>query len=252
MKRFILYVIFAFIFNFISCQQKNDLSKNLHEYYSLGFPNINHDWSEKDLEKAINSIEKLKIKNEFSLPKLDSKKSSEYFTKIITELPKIDILDSINLNLQFKKFGKTEKFYRRLSFAYGTQEKFQSYYSNELIEFDKYVLIETTKICKLYELLLNKMSEQMKILNKKNQEKFEGGLFKVYNASIDTSNPLIKFHLKDKIELTNIISQNITQVWHFFSENSKDILSKKMIIISKQNKSKKIRDIYLEILEKLK
>ncbi|WP_350287989.1 hypothetical protein [uncultured Croceitalea sp.] len=247
-----LLILFGFVINFISCQQKTDLSKTLEEYYALGFPKIEMDWSEQDLENAIKSIENLKVKDEFALPKMDSPKSSKYFDKIILELPKVDSNDSLRPNYQFRKFGEFERFLTRLAFAYGPEERFQIYYSNEAIEINKLTIQEITKVGQLYQSMVNRMSDSIRQLNKENDIKFEGGILKVYEASLETHESYNKFDTEDKIELAKVISKNLTKVWPLMTNNSKNSLTNQIKSISTENEIKEVRDLYKSLITKLK
>lgn len=245
-------ILFAFVINFISCQQQTDLSKSLEEYYDLGFPKIEMNWTPQDLENAVKSMEKLKIKDEFALPKLDSPKSSKYFEKIFLALPKIDSNDSLRPNLQFRKFGKFEKLLTRLAFLYGPEERFQIYYSNEAIEFNKLTIFEITKVGELYHGMVNRMSDSIKQLNKKNDIKFEGGILKVYEASLENHESYNKYDAKDKIELAKVISENLPKVWPFMTNDSRNSLTTKIKLISNENEIREVRLIYASLIAELK
>jgi len=129
------------VLNFTCCQGQKDQSKTLEEYYNLGFPKINHEWTFSDMEAALTAIESLKQEDKFALPKMDSDKSSVYFNKILKELPKIDLKETQKINAQFEKFNRFEKITSRLASTYGPQEELQVYYSNEAIELNKLSLI---------------------------------------------------------------------------------------------------------------
>ena len=171
--------------------------------------------------------------------------------KTSLKLPKVDVSDSLNPNFQFSRFGRFEKLLQRLAFSYGPEERFQVFYSKEGIELNKLALIEVTKVGKLYQTVLNKMSERMKISNKSNNDVFEGGLVKVYEASIETHLPYHKYHPDHKIELANVIATNITEVWHLFKESSKEKFTEQITRISKNNEIAEVRKIYMELLKEL-
>lgn len=243
------FILALILFSITSCIPEEDNSKTLQEYYNLGFPKVSFEWSKNDLEKAVASIEFLKIKDNFSLPKLKSEKSSEYFKKIIEELPRVKFHDSVDINFEFQKFRNFEKLYQKLTLSYGSEAKLLKYYSNEIIEMDQLLLVEITKLCKLYKKLHKTLSFKKKVLNMKNHVKFENGLFKIFNASINSTSIYLNYEYEDRVKLANSIALNIVENWSFFKEESKQKLITQLENISKEQESKGVRKIYLKLLK---
>lgn len=243
MKKLLFPILFTSIFNLISCQQE-DSSKTLEEYYSMGFPEINNAWSSEDIENAVESIEKLRQKDKFGLPKLNSSKSGKYFQKIMQELPRVSVEDSLRHNFQFRKFGRFQKLLTPLVQSYGPEGELQIYYSNESIEFEKLSIREVTNLAIIYKSLLRRMSDSIRKLNKENDIKLQGGILKVYEAALEINQPIILYSPEDKIELATVISENIDEIWSLLTPDSKKSLLTQIQSVSTKSEIKEVREIY--------
>lgn len=252
MKHISTLLIIAISTFVISCQRQKDQSKTIEEYYGLGFPNIEKDWTPKDFDTALNAIENLKQMDQFALPKMNSNKSAAYFNKMIRELPKVDLNDFDNINSQFETFGRFEKLISRLAFAYGPQEELQIYYSNEAIELNKMSIVEIVKVGKLFQILISNMSDSIRVKNKANEDLFEGGVVKVFEASLETHLAHNKYAPEDKIELARVISSNLPVAWPWLSNHSKSSIFHQIVNLSQQNEIAEIRKIYLELTSRLR
>ena len=235
MRKLLLILILSTV-HFSSCEQKKDYSKTLDEYYEFGLPQIDREWSYQDLQSAISSLEKLKETDSFPLPKLKSKKSSKYFKKILLELPKVDLSDSMNINHQFQNFDLFQKASSKLIFTYGVKEIEQIYYSNESIELEKLTIEEATKVAQLY---FNFFAKQPDITNqlKESRLKLENGLFSIFEASLEAHENYNKYETGDKVALAKTIAANAPKIWDNLSSDYKIKLIDHIQLISQKNET---------------
>lgn len=244
MKKLLLIIIFTSI-NLSSCQQKQDLSKTIGEYEDLGLPIIDKKWTYEDIESSISILEKLKNRDSLPLPKLKSKKSSEYFKKILLELPKVDLSDSLNLNQQFQNFDLFQKAASKLSYMYGYTELEQIYYSNESVELEKLSIQEATKTGQLYFDFIKKPSSS-------SNEKLQNGLFKVFESTLEAHESYNKYDSKDKIELAKTIANNLEKIWRNLDLDLRNKLLIQIQNISENNEIKEVRKIYNKLYNNIK
>lgn len=252
MKHLIYFLLIVSVLNLTCCQGQKDQSKTLEEYYDLGFPKINHKWNDSDMEAALTALESLKQENQFALPKINSDNSSVYFNKILQELPRVDLKETQKINAQFEKFSRFEKIASRLAFAYGPQEELQIYYSNEAIEIHKLSLEEMVKVGKLFQILISNMPDSIRIKNKANEELFEGGVVKVFEASLEMQLPYNKYAPEDKIELAKVISSNLPIAWPWLKHDSKSSIMQLLVGLSKESEISEVRKIYSTLKIQLK
>jgi hypothetical protein len=250
MKRLLIIIIVTL--QLFSCRHEKDFSKNINEYYALGFPEIDKKWTNQDLENSINSIEKLKAQDNYALPKLASEKSSKYIVKILDELPKVDKNDSLDFNRQFQKLSIFHNAITKLLFAYGTTEKLQIYYSDEAIELQKISVLEATNAAQLYQIMMSQMTNETRAHLKKNDEKFQNGLFNVFEASLESHEAFYKYNVDDKIELAQVISENILKIWQNIDSKYKEKLKLRIKSLSKKNELKEVRKIYSKVSAEIK
>lgn len=85
MRRTTIIIFLFLIFFSIACKKesKQDQSLTIEEYRELGLPDNNVIWSYNDYVNTCKVLSNLKVFYPLSLPKKDSKKSGEYFMRII-------------------------------------------------------------------------------------------------------------------------------------------------------------------------
>jgi hypothetical protein len=251
MKKLLFILVLASI-NLSSCQKKLDYSKTIQEYEDLGSPSIDKEWTYQDIESFITILEQLKAKDSLPLPKLKSEKSSKYFNKLLLELPKVDLNDSLNVNQQFQNFNLFQKAFSKLSFLYGASEKEQIYYSDESIELEKLSIKEATKTAQLYFDFLKKTAQNTNSQLQTNTNKMQNGLFVVFEASLEVHEPYHKFDPEDKIELAQTISNNLEKIWKNIDLELRNKLLVQIQGISEKNEIKEVREIYKILITKIK
>ncbi len=232
----------------ISCQKKSDFSKTLEEYYQIGVPNVNSHWDNEELALTIESLKKLKKTDSFPLPKLNSKKSSLLFKKIISEVPLIKLDENINYEQQSSKLESAQNSLINLLILYGVEEKEQIYYSSELIEIEKRIIENATNMT----IVSVKFSEnKTNDLIESGKEKIQSGLVKNFITSMESSKPNIKFNKQAKIELATTVAYSLEKVWGYLDKRHKDSLEESIRQAIQYSEFKTIKDIYSNLLQEL-
>ncbi|AXT20818.1 hypothetical protein D7030_11355 [Flavobacteriaceae bacterium AU392] len=195
----------------VSCLRYSDHSKTLEEYYDNGIPNIESEWQSSDLIETIEVLKKMKQIDSFPLPKFNSKKSSGLYNKIIEEIPKIDVLDSLNVSFQTNQFRQFRNVIIELIFLYGAKAKEQIYYSYEAIQLERLIVDQGTKGVSLA-IRYPSISKESD-LYKDSYEKMQNGYFTIIEASLRVNQSHHRYSLEDKIILAETTSNSIQFIW---------------------------------------
>lgn len=244
-----LFISTLVICSLVSCKREPDFSKTLQEYYDFGLPKIDRKWSYDELEGSAKLLGRLKEKDSLPLPKLNSKKSGKYIKRIISALPQLANADSLSYKRKTRDFYFFQKIIRRLVLVYGTTEKEQEYYSNELIEFNKLTLEEVTNMTLLYYDTIEKGSVDYADHLENSSQQFQSGVLSVLEASLQNHESSKKYKSGDKIELARTFSEHVKKIWHLIDMDSKEKLLAQIRTIAEQNEIGKVRSIYSDFLE---
>ncbi len=244
-----LFIPILFIGIVFSCKREPDFSKTLQEYYDFGLPKIERKWSYDELEGSAKLLGRLKEKDSLPLPKLNSKKSGKYIKRIISALPRLANGDSLSYKRKTRDFFFFQKIVKRLVLVYGTTEKEQEYYSNELIEFNKLTLEEVADMTLLYYDTIEQGSVDYADQLENSSEQFQRGVLAVLEASLQNHESHMKYKSGDKIELARTFSENVAKIWDHIDTGSKTKLLGQIRTIAEQNEIGKVRSIYSDFLE---
>lgn len=244
-----LFVPILFIGIVFSCKREPDFSKTLQEYYDFGLPKIERKWSYDELEGSAKLLGRLKEKDSLPLPKLNSKKSGKYFKRIISALPRLTNGDSLSYKRKTRDFFFFQKIIKRLVFVYGTSEKEQEYYSNELIEFNKLTLEEVANMTLLYYDTIEQRSVDYADQLESSSGQFQRSVLTVLEASLQNHESHMKYKSDDKIELARTFSENVVKIWHLIDIDSKEKILVQVASIAEQNEIGKVQSIYSDFLE---
>jgi hypothetical protein len=245
-KNRLIYILICL--TIISCQKKSDFSKTLEEYYQIGVPNVDSDWDNEELALTIESLKNLKKTDSFPLPKLNSKKSSLLFEKIIPDVPLIKMDENINYELQSSKFESVQNSLINLLILYGVKENEQMYYSTELVEIEKRIVENATNIT----ITSNKFTEnKTNDLIETGKEKIQSGLVKILITSMESSKPNIKYNKQDKFELATTVAYNLEKVWGYLDKKHKDSLEESISQTIQYSDCENIKGLYSNLLQEL-
>ncbi|WP_422083726.1 hypothetical protein [Ulvibacterium sp.] len=244
-----LFVPILFVSVVFSCTREPDFSKTLQEYYDFGLPKIERKWSYDELEGSAKLLGRLKEKDSLPLPKLNSKKSGKYFQRIISALPRLANGDSLSYKRKTRDFFFFQKIVKRLVLIYGTTEKEQEYYSNELIELNKLTLEEVANMTLLYYDTIEQGSVDYAYHLENNSRQFQRGVLTILEASLQNHESHVKYKPGDKIELARAFSENVAKIWHLIDSDSKEKLLTQIRSIAGQNEIGKVQSIYSDFLE---
>lgn len=248
MKKNLLLPI-LFVCCLFSCEREPDFSKTLQEYYDFGLPKIERNWSYEELEVSAKLLGRMKQKDSFPLPKLNSRKSFKYFEKILSAMPRLSLEDSLSYRRKARDFNFMQKMVQRFVQVYGTSEKEQKYYSNEFMALNKLVLEEVAKMTLLYYDFIEQASPEYADQLSANSATFQNGVLTVLEATLENHQDHFKYNSEDKIALARTFSEHIEKIWHLIDIDSKERLLTQIQNIAQQNEIRKVRNIYSEFLE---
>lgn len=120
-----------------SCKKesKQDQSLTLEEYRDLGLPDHNEIWSYNDYVNTCKILSNMKVFYPLSLPKKDSKKSGEYFKRIIDPENFLFLLDeTIPLRERAEMIQKYVDIQGSLITSYTDLDNTKQNYNRELID----------------------------------------------------------------------------------------------------------------------
>ncbi len=251
MKIKVILISVLLTFNLCSCQNKETKIKTSTDFIESELPDIGKEWKNADLRKAFEVLQALKKMDTFSLPRLEDKKTSAVFKKIMTSLPSIDPKDSVYMLDEFDNFREYKGSLPDLLGLYGaSSESENKFYSNEIMEVFKRTIIETTNTSELYfhhyvTDLEDSDPERKKI------KSFNEGSFKIFLGILNMNEPNYKYHSADKLELAETISSNLKKIWRNLNEEYRVKLLEKVEYFSKQSEYPKVREVYLKLAEDL-
>jgi hypothetical protein len=108
------------------------------------------------------------------------------------------------------------------------------------------------KVGKLFQILISNMPDSIRIKNKGNEELFEGGVVKVFEASLEMQLPYNKYASEDKIELAKVISSNLPIAWPWLKHDSKSSIMQQLVSLSKESEISEVSKIYSTLKIQLK
>lgn len=244
-----LFFPILFISIGFSCTREPDFSKTLQEYYDFGLPKIEKNWSYEELEVSAKLLGRMKKKDSFPLPKLNSRKSSKYFEKILSAMPRLSLEDSLSYRRKARDFNFMQKMVQRFVQVYGISGKEQSYYSNEFMALNKLVLEEVAKMTLLYYDFIEKASPEYADQLSANSATFQNGILNVLEATLENHQDHFKYNPEDKIALARTFSEHVKKIWHLIDIDSKEKLLAQIRSIAGQNEIGKVQSIYSDFLE---
>jgi len=129
-----------------------------------GMPDCNKIWTEKDFQKAQNTIGSLIIKDFYLLPRKNSRKSGEVFKRIISK-DNFDFLEDPAISLREKAYRiqALGNMMGQMGSLYTNRSGTRQYYSEELIELYVTHLFVRGKMLELAE-KINKSSREEDVL----------------------------------------------------------------------------------------
>jgi hypothetical protein len=245
MKKRLLYILSFLVLQIVSCQNKiEDHSKTTEEYYFLGISNLNSEWNIKELEKAHSILKKLKKEDNLSLPRKKSIKSSDFFNKMIAQIPDFKEYHYTN-NKDFSlKVSLIEKHALVLLNIYGKNDFEEEYYSEECVEIESAILISSTNSALIYFNNLEKTSIEINRMAKH--------LTDIYVPLLHSCKDYKKYKKKDKIKFSLVFSKNIVKIWDKLEAKHKTEIISDLEKISTENRISELRKNYITLLKKLK
>jgi len=236
MRKSLLFISMFFISQFSFCQNDNiDKSKTLEEYYKLGIPSIENEWSELDLEKTLAILEKQKGKNILSLPRKKSIKSSKLFNKIINQIPSFSNTTSRDIKNESIKHSNFGKIIYRLSGIYSYVEKTPSYYNDESTEIDEKLITESSNFALLFFYNISFMTKETRETKKSSINRFQKGITDTYLATLEYFRDSKEYKYENKVQFSMTISQNLKRIGNKLNQDSKDeliLIIEEIIVIS--------------------
>jgi hypothetical protein len=135
--RTVFFVVLLIVSVNESCKHifKKDLSLTSQQYMGQGLPSYNRTWSADDFQKAQAAFNRLIIKNFHSLPRKDSRKSGDVFSRIVSE-DNLRFLSDTTISLRNKAFRiqSLGNFMGQIGSIYTDKLNTKQYYSEELTE----------------------------------------------------------------------------------------------------------------------
>ena len=161
----------------------------------------------------------------------------------MSSIPKVNPQDTLNLFDQFDNYGKLIKALPNLLGLYGGASKSEhEFYSNEAVEILKRVLIDATNSSQLlFEHYLDGKEESQEAVER--AKKHNGGAVKMFSGSLNMIDPSNKYHLEDKLEIANAVSENLKKIWKYLEPDNKTELMEKVTYFSRESDSPEIREV---------
>jgi len=132
-----IIALFLIILATGSCKSgsKKDLSLTVEEYRKLGMPDHNKTWTNDDYVNANITLSTLKTNYPLSLPRKNSKKSGEVFSRIVNEANLSFIQDTVfPLRIRAYLIQYFTHFESELEQFYSVESEGENYYKEELVD----------------------------------------------------------------------------------------------------------------------
>lgn len=251
MKIKVILITVLLTFNLCSCQNRETNTKTAADFSEYGLPDIGKEWTDADLRRAFDVLQGLKKMDTFSLPRLEDKKTSAIFKKVMNSLPSINPKDSVNMLEQFDHFGQFKGSLPDLFGLYGgSSESENEFYSNEIIEVLKRAIVETANTSELYFQHYVPDLEDSEA-NRNKVKSFNEGSFKIFLGTLNMNEPNYKYHSSDKLELAETISSNLKKIWRNLNKVYRTELLEKIEYFSKESEYRNVGEVYLKLAEDL-
>jgi hypothetical protein len=247
MKIKVILISVLLAFNLCSCQDKEAKNKKGIDITESELPAIGKEWTNADLQKAFDVLLGLKKLDTFSLPRMEDEETSVIFKKLMNSLPSVDPKDTLNMIEQFDNFGLFKSTLPNLFGLYGGNTEIENkFYSNEITEVLKRVIIETTNTSELY------FSHYVPDLenseeNKNKIKSFNEGSFKIFLGVLNMNGTNYKYQSEDKLELAETISYNLKKIEPNLNEEYSSQLMEKVEYFSKEIEHPKIREVFSKL-----
>jgi hypothetical protein len=226
---------------FVACnKEKDDRSLSLAEYLALGVPPLDSNWTSKEVAVTLKVLMQLKQKDFFSLPTMESERSSQLYKKLVSVENVVATTDKQEMEQilsNFLSLYDDPDFYRRPGYYHKEEAGVCVYYLNLVEGFSKKITYP-----------LDISGEQLGHARRQ----IEDGYLTLMNGILFYQTDTIALDVNDHVLLSDAISKSVGLRWETMSDAAKQTLTQKLWLIATTHPSGKIRFRYVELLKRLK
>ena len=246
-------IIVGVLFLTGSCEKsgKKDLSLSVEGYKKLGMPDPSQIWKQSDYRQAYMVLSQLKSSQPLSLPQKGSKKSGQYFDRLVS-LENLSFLkdESIPLHERAYRIQSYILIENDLADIYTNIYGEDQYYDNELIELYLFGLIITQEMLDLS----YKINESNDAQDRQMQSGF-GSIQYTYltmlSYILDNQKNSAAYRIEDLERLTDSISSSVLKNKEWMEASARERLKDQMNLVIDNVSSKHIKNKYLKLIEVL-
>jgi hypothetical protein len=243
-----------------------DESFTTETYLEKGCPSTDKDWNNDDFQSLLDCLLKIKAENKFFLPRKNSPRSGDYFSKMVDENHFSFIVDTTISNvLKIQPMNELLEYYIALLYLYQEEKEFFQGFSNELTSIDIFStrmsmanLQNMERIDKQNEILFNAFEGNLSGLAVQKTKIAEGKKKFISGIAISVKADLGKveeaysaYERADMILLTKETISLIQAAWEYFSEDQKSKITALMEKIEKNHPYDEIRMVVRDALKKI-
>jgi len=244
-------ILWAILFISTSCSKtiEKDLSLTRQEYLALGIPDYNKIWTQEEYIDAFIAMNKLKLTNPSGLPRKNSKRSGEFFGRMISD-ENFSFLNEDTVSLSEKAY--------QIQYYSSIQNALITLYTNVLTK-DQYYYRE---LIDLYIFGLNVTEKKLDLADKimKSEDaadkKMQYGLYSVQLGYLEMVLYILENHNlstsyteEDHERLSKSVVESVKNNKTWMSPKDAERLKQKFQMVIDNTHSETARENYLELIE---